>query len=200
MAGGNSHRPLAAPPGGGAAPGTAALRTRTAYYVAVSTVLARGVTRPTWSDVIRMVRPKGSRTTFYDIAGAHAKHSLIGDLLAHETVDLMHLALIYRRATAVEQLIDEAKVWSFWPYRERMARRCHSKTGCDRQEPAEVLTASLQRWARRNRALAAATEYAPPVCAVEDLLLGRPGQRSVRQAMDELRLCIQQAISGGCRD
>ena len=98
-------------------------RTRTAYYAAVDRLLADGVPRPAWFDVIEAVRPKGSRSTFYEVTGAHAKYSLIQDLLAQDGVDSMQLALYYRRTCAVDQLIDEAKVWTYWPYRECLSMR-----------------------------------------------------------------------------
>jgi len=165
-------------------------RTRTAYYAAVSRLLSDGKAQPAWSDVIDAVEPKGSRSTFYEVTGAHAKHSLIGELLAQEGIDLMQLALYYRRATAVDQLIDEAKVWTYWPYRESLSMRYQVEPELDRQE---LLSAAVDAWARRYTGLATALGYAPPVCAVEDLLLLNPGQYSAVHAVGTLTRIIQDA-------
>ena len=172
-------------------------RTRTAYYAAVSALLAAGSPRPTWSQIIAEVRPRGSRTTFYEIAGPHAKQSLVTDLLGHNDIDLLQLALLYRRAHAGEQLIDEAKVWSYWPYRECMAMRYRTGPQPDQQESIELLEATLTTWAAHCGSLASALHCAPPACAVEDLLHIRPGQMSVRHAAGALTRVIERAVSDG---
>ncbi len=168
-------------------------RTRTAYYAAVSQLLTDGKRRLAWSDVIEAVRPRGSRSTFYEVTGAHAKDSLIGDLLAQDDIDLMQLALYYRRTAAVDQLIDEAKVWTYWPYRECLSIRYRIDPDLDERASIELLTATVSSWARHNTSLACALRYAPPVCAVEDLLLLRPGQYSVVHAVGTLTRVIQEA-------
>jgi hypothetical protein len=170
-------------------------RTRTAYYAAVSRLLADGVPEPGWSDVIGAVRPKGSRSTFYEVTGAHAKHSLIGDLLAQDGIDSMQLALYYRRDCAVDQLIDETKVWTYWPYRECLSMRYRIETDLDGRVLIDLLTAMVGAWARRNAGLASALRCAPPVCAVEDLLVLRPGQYSAVHAVSALSNVIREATA-----
>ncbi len=171
-------------------------RTRTAYYAAVSRLLTEGMPQPAWSDVIDAVRPRGSRSTFYEVTGAHAKHSLIGELLAQDGIDLMQLALYYRRTNAVDQLIDEAKVWTYWPYRESLSLRYRNEPDLDVPSSIELLADTVDAWARRHAGLAAALDYAPPVCAVEDLLVLRPGQYSAVHAVGTLARVIQDATGG----
>src|SRR2546430_8266897 len=98
-------------------------RTKIAYYHAVSRLLAGGVSRPAWFDVIDAVEPKGSRSTFYEVTGAHAKHALIDELRAQDGAESLQLAYCYRRENAVDQLIDEAKVFTYWSYRELLRSR-----------------------------------------------------------------------------
>jgi hypothetical protein len=162
----------------------------------VSQLLTDGKPQPAWSDVIEAVRPKGSRSTFYEVTGAHAKDSLIGDLLAQDDIDLMQLALYYRRTAAVDQLIDEAKVWTYWPYRDCLSIRYRIDPDLDARASIELLAATVSSWARHNTSLASALRYAPPVCAVEDLLLLRPGQYSVVHAVSTLSRVIQKAADG----
>lgn len=169
-------------------------RTRTAYYAAVKQLLTDGVPDPAWSDVIGAVQPKGSRSTFYEVTGAHAKHSLIGELLAHDGIDSMQLALYYRRASAVDQLIDEAKVWTYWPFREYLATRYRTEEP-DAKSAVDLLASAVGTWARRNPRLACALQFAPPVCAVEDLLVLRPGQYSAVHAVHTLSRVIQDATN-----
>ena len=170
-------------------------RTRTAYYAAVDRLLADGVPRPAWFDVIEAVRPKGSRSTFYEVTGAHAKYSLIQDLLAQDGVDSMQLALYYRRTCAVDQLIDEAKVWTYWPYRECLSMRYRVEEP-DADASLDLLAATVGAWARRNTGLAIALSCAPPVCAVEDLLVLRPGEYSAVHALGTLTQVVRDAIGG----
>jgi hypothetical protein len=169
-------------------------RTRTSYYAAVSRLIAAGKSRPAWSDIIEAAQPRGSRSTFYEIIGSHAKHALLDDLLAQDTVDTMQLAFYYRRVAAVDRLIDEAKVWAYWPYRESVLRRYRTAPHLDEQDRIDLLTAALNSWVWSNPGLARALHYAPPICAVEDLLLLQPGQYSVVHAVGVLRRVIQGAI------
>ncbi len=170
-------------------------RTKTAYYAAVDRLLGAGPRQLAWSHVTEAVEPRGSRSTFYEVTGAHAKHSLIADLLAHEGIDALQLALYYRRTNAVDQLIDETKVWTYWPYREYLAKRYRITPDLDPWTSVELLTGAVGDWARRNRGLAGALGCAPPICAVEDLLVLRPGQFSAAYAMGTLTQVIQAATS-----
>jgi hypothetical protein len=164
-------------------------RTKIAYYTAVSRLLAGGVSRPAWFDVIDAVEPKGSRSTFYEVTGAHAKHSLISELLAEDCVDSLQLALYYRRNCAVDQLIDEAKVWTYWPYREFL------RTRYERDPATDPVESAVEAWARSNPGLAAALDCAPPVCAVEDLLILQPGRYAPLHAVTRLTGIIRNATA-----
>lgn len=169
--------------------------TRVSYYSAVARLLDRGTDQPRWSDVIQEVRPTGSRTTFYKVTGAHAKHSLVGYLIAHASVESMQLALSYRREGAVAQLVDEAKVWAYWPYREQLSIRYQSQPDLTVQTSIDLLMSTVDSWARGTR-IAAALSCAPPVCAVEDLLLLTPGRPSAVHVIAALTNLIRHAIDG----
>ncbi|MFD0742073.1 hypothetical protein ACFQ1L_09445 [Phytohabitans flavus] len=136
-------------------------RTKIIYFQSVSWLLAMspGI-RLSWRRIVEAASPQGSRSTFYEVAGAHARHPLIEDLIRDGRLDSIQLALCYRRSDAVAQLVDETKVWSFWPYRERLLARFAAEPA-----PAEAMEAALVEalaaWASRNRGLAAALDHAP---------------------------------------
>jgi hypothetical protein len=168
-------------------------RTKTAYYAAVCRLLDDGVVAPGWADVIDAVEPRGSRSTFYEVTGAHAKHPLIGELLAQDAVDLIQLALYYRRESAVDQLIDEAKVWTYWPYRDFLRSRYRIEPNLEPSAAVRLLLSAVESWARGNASLASALDCAPPLCAVEDLLMLCPGQYSAVSALSTLTRVIRDA-------
>jgi hypothetical protein len=158
-------------------------RTKTAYYRAAAELIAQD--QPlTWRTIIAAVTPKGSRSTFYEVTGPRAKHSLVDDYLGAARTESLQVALCYRRRHAVEQLIDETKVWSYWPARQAWLDRC-------RQDPqlrtADGLFDVVGRWARSHPGLAAAQDYAPPACAVEDLVAISRGQLPAMRAMARVR-------------
>jgi hypothetical protein len=167
-------------------------RTKTAYYAAAGRLLAAGE-QLTWSTIAAAVEPRGSRSTFYEVTGPHAKHPLIRELTNDESVDSLQLAHYYRRASPIDQLIDETKVWTYWPYRECLVLMCRADPDLDRNAAVDLLAACVDRWTRRNPAVAAALEAAPPVCAVEDLLALRPGQFSAVHAVGVLAKATQGA-------
>src|SRR6266516_2503328 len=50
-------------------------RTKVSYYRAMEDHLALAPSPPlTWDAIVSMVRPRGSRTTFYDVIGTKAAH------------------------------------------------------------------------------------------------------------------------------
>jgi len=167
-------------------------RTKTAYYRAVRDLVASGTQPLSWRNIVAAVRPRGSRSTFYEVAGAHARHPLVGDLIEDGKMDSIQIALCYRRSGAVEQLVDETKVWSYWPYREGMlswfAGRPQSAAAM-----AEMLVRVLRDWAHSNRRLAAAVDFAPPACAVEDLLVIMPGRLSALRLAGDLTHVLRDA-------
>lgn len=171
-------------------------RTKVAYYRAVTDLLELDPPPAlSWQAIVNQVRPKGSRSTFYEVTGPHAKHPLIGDLRNAEDVNTIQLALCYRPANAVDQLIAETKVWSYWLYRLGWIDEHHVDPTQDAVASAESLVAVVAEWARQHPALAAAIDYAPPVCAVEDLVLVGRGQLSAVRAYSVLAHAISAAVS-----
>jgi hypothetical protein len=166
-------------------------QTKVVYYQAAAELLAARPGHPlTWKSVVAAARPRGCRSTFYEVAGAHARHRMVDDLIADGRPDAMQIALRYLRTDPVEQLIDETKVWSFWPYRQHLIAR-HLTAGATRENREAALVEALTAWVRQNPALAAANGHMPPASAVEDLTVLHEGQlagmRAVGRLTDVLR-------------
>jgi hypothetical protein len=144
-------------------------QTKTLYFQSAAGLLNARPDEPlTWQSVVAAVRPRGCRSTFYEVAGAHARHRMIDDLIGDGRPDSVQIALRYLRTDPVEQLIDETKVWSYWPHRQRLLNDLLT-AGMSVEQMEDALTQSLIGWARRNEPLAAAVDHSPPACAVEDL-------------------------------
>jgi hypothetical protein len=168
-------------------------QTKVVYYQAAAELLAARPGHPlTWKSVVGAARPRGCRSTFYEVAGAHARHRMVDDLIADGRADVMQIALRYVRTDPVEQLIDETKVWSFWPHRQQLiARQASGETTREGLEAA--LIDALTAWARQHPALAAAVGYMPPACAVEDLTVLREGQLAGMRSAGRLTDVLRQA-------
>jgi hypothetical protein len=166
-------------------------RTKTAYYRAVNDLIVARQ-QLSWHSIVGAVFPKGSRSTFYDVTGPRSKHPLMRDYLAAARSESLQLALSYRRHKAVDQLVDETKVWSYWPARqawlEQTRQAPHLRT-------AESMLQAISRWAHSHPELAAALDHAPPACTVEDLIAFHHGQLPAIRAWDIIRQAI--APSGG---
>lgn len=165
--------------------------TKTTYYRAAATVLDTGP-RPdmNWKTIVAAAEPRGCRSTFYEVAGAHARHRMIDALLGDGRSESLQIALRYLRTDPVEQLIDEAKVWSFWAHRQRLTQRLTaSMTAADLE--GELFT-EVADWARRRPGLAGAVGHTPPACAVEDLTVIHGRRVSGVQAADRLAEVIRQ--------
>jgi len=145
--------------------------TKTTYYRAVERTLESGIREPSWADVVGSVSPRGSRTTFYDLAGRKARHPLVRAYQERAERGLLLLSFRYQRSNAVEQLVDETKVWSFWPYRGRWLTEVAAGSEATVRHAGDRLVRALAEWSRRNPALAGAVRDEPPICAVEDLML-----------------------------
>ena len=159
--------------------------TRAAYYRAVCELLAEG--KPvTWQRVVAAVRPHGSRTTFYDVAGPKAKYPLLGALLEAGTPWSLNLVWAYRRDGAAATLVDEAKVWSFWPHRESWLAAARRGDGTD------GLRDALADWSLSHPQVARANDAVPPICAVEDLVVSTWPRVSVRDGIEQLAAVIRQ--------
>jgi hypothetical protein len=167
-------------------------RTKVAYYAAVCELLSADAETPlTWRTIVDTVQPKGHRSTFYEIAGPNAKHPLLGALLEEQSSEAFQLVLCYRRRVAVHQLVDESKVWSYWPHRDLLQARFRVAPDVD---PGDLLVDTVAAWARNNQGVAGALEHTPPLCAVEDLVAVHDGQLSPQNAYAMLCDTIVEAL------
>jgi hypothetical protein len=71
------------------------------------------------------------------------------------------IAQCYHRADAVEQLIDETKVWSYWPYREHMLT-----TQADPGAPADLAAQAIETLRARARSASIGTWRSCSLAAV----------------------------------
>lgn len=166
-------------------------RTKTHYYRAAARLLRERPAQPLgWRDVVEAVRPRGSRSTFYEVTGPGSKHALMDEFQATGQTDSLQIALSFRRENAVEQLIDETKVWSYWPFREGWVTTCHSAPGMTVTRATDAMVVVLGDWAQREPELAAALDHGPPACAVEDLVRLHRGQLPAIRA----RACLREAM------
>jgi hypothetical protein len=169
-------------------------QTKLIYYRAATSLLeAEPQPALTWRSVVAAAGPRGCRSTFYEVAGGHARHRMVDDLIGDGRSDSIQIALRYLRADPVEQLIDEAKVWSFWPYRQQLTRDL--SVGMSPDEAAHRLTAAVADWARRHERLARAVGHTPPACAVEDLTVLHRGRLSGTQAANRLTDTVRLALT-----
>jgi hypothetical protein len=160
-------------------------KTKSIYYQAAMRLLD-SEPRPalTWKNIVSAAGDRGCRSTFYEVAGAHARHRMVDELINDGGSDAIQIALRYLRSDPVEQLIDETKVWSFWPCRQRLLRTL--TTGMSAEVMETELTAAVAAWATRHPALAGAVDCTPPACAAEDLALIHRGRLSGTQAAARL--------------
>ena len=160
-------------------------QTKVVYFRAATELLSAHPGQPlTWKSVVGAARPRGCRSTFYEVAGAHARHRMIDDLIGDGRSDSIQVALRYLRADPVEQLIDETKVWSFWPYRQDLLSRLLT-AGMSQDADAGRPDRVADRLGAAQPALAAALGHSPPACAVEDLTVLSPraaGRGDARRA------------------
>ncbi|GAA2522622.1 hypothetical protein [Winogradskya humida] len=104
-------------------------QTKITYFRAADELLAALPAAPlTWKSIVAAARPYGCRSTFYEVAGSHARHRMVDDLIADGRPDSVQLAWCYLRTDPVEQLLDETKVWSYWPYRQQLLARLQSQS------------------------------------------------------------------------
>jgi len=168
-------------------------RTKLVYYRAAAELLEADPARPlTWKRVVAAARPRGARSTFYEVAGAHARHRMFDALINDGDSDSIQLALGYLRNDPVDQLVDETKIWSYWPYRQRLLKIL-TGTAMAQVDLEDAAARSLAAWAKQHRSLAAALDHAPPACAVEDLMVIARGRlaavRAAGRLSDHLRKC-----------
>lgn len=168
-------------------------QTKVIYYRAVEELLAARPGHPlTWKTIVGAARPRGSRSTFYEVAGPNARHGMVARLIRDGSVRSIEIALHYRRPDPVEQLIDETKVWSFWPYRLQFAERAAEPGPSPDQVPGDLRNV-LELWAAAHPTLAAANGNRPPACAVEDLTALHRGRLAPTRAERRLTEVLRHA-------
>ncbi|MDI6103438.1 hypothetical protein QLQ12_33000 [Actinoplanes sp. NEAU-A12] len=165
-------------------------RTRQLYYRAAATLLEAQQRPLTWKSIVAAAGPRGCRSTFYEVAGAHARHRMVDDLIGDGRPGAIEIAWRYLRSDAVEQLLDETKVWSFWPYRQELMRWFSDAMTLGELEAG--LSQTVLAWGREHPALAGAVGFAPPACAVEDLTVLHQGHLSGTQALHRLSEVIRK--------
>lgn len=170
-------------------------QTKMVYFRSAAKLLAdQPAQELTWKTIVAAARPRGCRSTFYEVAGGRARHRMIDDLIGDGGTDSIQLALRYLRTNPVEQLIDETKVWSFWPYRQHLlAGGLHA--GLTPEQMEDKLAEALTSWARGNAGLATAINHSPPACAVEDLIVLRRGRLTAALAANQLSDVLRRAGS-----
>jgi hypothetical protein len=168
-------------------------QTKLIYYRAVEELLAARPGHPlTWKTIVGAARPRGCRSTFYEVAGLRARHGMVARLISHGSMRSIEIALRYQRQDPVEQLIDETKVWSFWPYRLQFAERA-GEPGPSSDPVPDELRQALELWAAAHPALAAANGHRPPACAVEDLTALHRGRLAATRAEGRLTEVLRHA-------
>ena len=136
----------------------------------------------------------GNSATFYTVTGKNARYALEGALIAARAPVANQLALLYQRRKAVDQLVDEVKAWSYWPYRQGWSRQLRVNPSHPRQHAAECLVNVLAEWAAGHPGLAVSGDYAPPACAVEDLLVVLDNRMRAGQAYRSLAHVTKEAL------
>jgi hypothetical protein len=170
-------------------------RTKVSYYRAMEDHLLDDQPAPlTWQEIVERVTPKGSRTTFYLVIGSNAAHPLLREYRADRGGRGGLIAESYARGSAVQQLLDETKVWSYWAYRTGWLTELGRTADFTRRQAAECLVRVLTDWAVRHPETARALDHCPPVAAVEDLLVVWDLNIGATAAHDLLRDVIIYAL------
>jgi len=152
-------------------------QTRTRYYETLVGLLdvpgdsVNGLARETLTAAAGQRRP----STLYYLVSPKSAGSLAGALL---TAPGPRLYERRRGEGAIDLLISETKVWSYWPHREGWLAALDDLAITDRWLAAASLVRVLADWAMQTPSLATAAAFAPPVAAVEDLLLLADGGRA----------------------
>jgi hypothetical protein len=142
-------------------------QTKISYYRATAEVLREAPDELTWGEVVR--RAKGSRSNFYQVTGSRAAHSLLREYQTAPGGDSTAIASFYDRLPAVQQLVDETKVWSYWGYRTGWIEQLERTRDVTRKVAAESLVRVIAEWASCQPETAGALECSPPMAAVEDM-------------------------------
>jgi hypothetical protein len=96
----------------------------------------------------------------------------------------------------VENCAAELKVWTYWPYRDGWWTVLAEQDEPDRRLAVESLILVLAEWAEHNPAVATHLDYAPPVAAVEDLMVVSRARISPRDATTLLGKVVTRTLEG----
>jgi hypothetical protein len=162
-------------------------RTKVSYYQAMENYLNGPPAALTWQEIVDNVQPRGSRTTFYLVTGTSASHPLLRDYESDQRSYSGGIAALYSRGSAVQKLLDETKVWSYWAYRTGWLMQLGLAGDATRRVAAECLVRVVVDWAMSCPRTAAALDCSPPMAAVEDLVIVWKGKAPVLEAQDLLR-------------
>jgi hypothetical protein len=167
-------------------------QTKISYYQATAQVLRDAPDELTWGEVVR--RAKGSRSGFYQVIGSRAAHPLLRKYQTATGGRSAAIADLYDHLPAVQQLVDETKVWSYWGYRTGWIKQLDRTRDVTRKAAAESLVQVIAGWAACQPETAGALECSPPMAGVEDMvrLWGQPGAAS--DAYDLVKKVIQASL------
>jgi hypothetical protein len=167
-------------------------QTKASYYRAMEKFLHDGDGKLTWERIATLAG--GNRTTFYRVIGASAAHPLLREYQTDRRGYAADIATRYRRASTVQQLVDETKVWTYWGYRAGWIEQLDRTVDLTRRAAAESLIRVVREWAAGHRDIARFLDCAPPMAAVEDVavLLGESG--SVAVAHDLVAAVIRAGL------
>lgn len=146
-------------------------QTKTNYYRATAELLQEPDTKLTWQNIVRSVRPEGNRGTFYRVIGSNAAHPLLGAYRSAKRGYAADITELYDRIPAVQQLVDETKVWTYWGYREGWVTQLELTADVTRRAAAESLVRVVMDWAMRYPQIASALDCSPPMSAAEDMVV-----------------------------
>ncbi|WP_101830393.1 hypothetical protein [Frankia canadensis] len=99
-----------------------------------------------------------------------------------------------RISTAQGIWAAEVKVWTYWPCRDGWLEVLAGLDDPVRRTAAESLVLMVAEWASRNRAVAACHGFAPPLAAVEDLLVVSRSQLNPSDAVELLTTVTRRAL------
>lgn len=167
-------------------------QTKTSYYRATAELLRVEGGALTWDKIVE--RANGTRSSFYRVTGSSAAHPLLREYQSAQRSYCAGIRDLYRRPSAVQQLVDETKVWTYWGYRTGWIEQLEETVDLTRKAAAESLVRVVAEWAACHPATAAALDCSPPMSAVEDMVLlwSEPG---AADAHDLVKKVIQSGLS-----
>lgn len=176
-------------------------RTRVSHYRATKEVLDDPTIPFARQEIVIRVRDQGGDprrgsgdSTFYTVVGPKAYRSLLRAYQGGAPGPARNLAALYEQYSTPEQLVNEAKVWSYWEHRRGWLTQLQAVNDLTRQVAATCLVRVLADWAVSEPALARCLACAPPMAAVEDLLVIWAPDATACAAESLLREVIELAL------